>query len=126
MTLYKNKYRIESTRLKGRDYSSPGAYFITTCTKNKIPYFGEITDGQIVLSGSGKIVKKYWREIPDHFGNTKLDEFVVMPDHIHGILIIDNNNDNHNVEMPNLGVSTLAVRSEKIPFYITKPSAYPR
>jgi putative transposase len=86
MTLYKNKYRIESARLKGWDYLSPGAYFVTICTKNRECYFGEIVDGEMILSDCGKIAQINWQNVPDHFDNIALDEFVVMPNHIHGIL----------------------------------------
>jgi putative transposase len=95
--LFRNKYRIESTRYRGYDYSSPGKYFITICTKNKIPYFGNVENGKMILSELGIIAENFWREIPDHFPNIKLDEFIIMPDHIHGIIII---------EAPKLGVST--------------------
>lgn len=110
MTLYKNKYRSESTRLKGWDYSSAGAYFVTICTKNRIPYFGDIVDGIMVLSEPGKTARKCWQEIFGHFNNIELDEFVIMPNHVHGVLIIENDNDiartPNNVETPKLGVST--------------------
>ena len=93
MTLYKNKYRIESTRLKGWDYSSPGAYFLTICTKNRECYFGEIVDGKMILSDCGKMAQINWQNGPDHFDNIALDEFVVMPNHIHGILGVNEKND---------------------------------
>ncbi len=89
MTLYNNKYRIESARLRGWDYSSPGYYFITICTQNREYLFGDIINGEMVLSGCGEIAHQIWQEIPDHFDNIRLDNFVVMPDHIHGIIIID-------------------------------------
>ena len=101
--LFRNKYRIESTRYRGYDYSSPGKYFITICTKNKIRYFGKIDNGKMILSETGQIAEKFWREISDHFPNIKLDEFIIMPDHIHGILII---NQDYFVQAPNLGAST--------------------
>jgi len=101
--LFRNKYRIESTRYRGYDYSSPGKYFITICTKNKIRYFGKIENRKMILSELGIIAEKFWREIPGHFPNIKLDEFIIMPDHIHGILII---NGDYFVQAPNLGAST--------------------
>ena len=66
--------------------------------------FGKIANGEMVLSECGKISVHYWQEIPNHFAKTELDKFVVMPNHIHGILIINNDN----VETPNWGVSTNA------------------
>jgi REP element-mobilizing transposase RayT len=100
--LYKNRYRVESARLKNWDYSAPGGYFITICTKNRISYFGEITNGEMILSQIGQFVDKYWREIPTHFPRVQLDEFVVMPNHVHGIINIETV-----VETPKLGVSTV-------------------
>ena len=83
------KYRDESIRLKNWDYRSPGAYFITICTKKREQYLGHIYDGKMILSDSGKIAHAIWHEIPKHFLHVTLDAFVVMPDHIHGIIIID-------------------------------------
>jgi len=87
---FKNKYRIDSARLKGWDYSNDGAYFITIVTKDRIKYFGNIENTQMILSDIGIIAEKCWLELPDHFPFVLLDEFVVMPDHIHGIIFINN------------------------------------
>lgn len=116
MEKFKNKYRIPSARLQSWDYGWNGSYFITICTQNRLHYFGEITNGKMQLSEIGKITEKYWHEIPQHFSFVKLGAFVVMPNHIHGIIIIDKN-DNRNgdvtvgnnaiVETPKLGVSTI-------------------
>ena len=86
--LFRNKYRIGSIRYRGFDYSSPGKYFITICTKNKLPYFGKIENGIMILSDPGLIANKCWQEIPNHFPFIELDEFFIMPDHLHGIIII--------------------------------------
>ena len=95
MPLYKNKYRIKSTRLKDWDYSSDGYYYVTICTKNREYYFGDILDGKMILSKTGIIAEKCWCEIPDHFPFIVLDEYIIMPNHIHGIIQIkhDLNND---------------------------------
>ena len=90
MTLFKNKYRVESTRLKYWDYSSDGAYFVTICTKNRIERFGEIRNGIIGLNEEGCIAVKFWQEIPNHFTNVILGEWVIMPNHVHGIIVIHN------------------------------------
>lgn len=87
--LYKNKYRVESARLQSWDYSSPGSYFITICTHGREHFFGAIKNGKMILSEIGKIAERYWREIPDHFSTVRLDEFIVMPNHVHGIIIIE-------------------------------------
>ena len=79
-----------SIRLKGRDYSQEGYYFVTICTKNKIECFGKIINGRMVLNEHGGIVNQCWHDLPNHYHNCRLDEFTIMPNHIHGIVIIDN------------------------------------
>ena len=91
--LYKNKYRISSTRLKNWDYRSNGAYFITICTNDRINYFGEVENGEMQLSEIGKLAHQFWAEIPQHFPFIELDAFIIMPNHTHGILIINNIDD---------------------------------
>jgi REP element-mobilizing transposase RayT len=75
-------------RLPGHDYSCPGAYFVTINVRNRDNVFGEISNGLMVLNEWGIIAEKQWLEIPSHFNNCRLDEFIVMPDHFHGITII--------------------------------------
>ena len=88
--LFQNKYRIKSTRLKNWDYSSPGAYYVTICTKNREPFFGEIVNGKMMLSEIGELVKQEWKKTHEIRNNVELDEYIIMPDHVHGILFIDN------------------------------------
>ncbi len=76
----------KSIRLSNYDYSQGGCYFITICTKNMISYFGEIFGNEIKLSETGKTAFGYWENIPSHYQNTNLDEFIVMPNHIHGLI----------------------------------------
>lgn len=85
---FQNKYRIASARLQNWNYASQGLYFITICTKNRIHYFGEIENGKLIISNTGVIADLMWHEIKNHTKNIELGEFVVMPNHIHGILII--------------------------------------
>ncbi len=87
----KNKYRNTSTRLQNWDYSWAGAYFITITTKNRDCFFGEIFDGKMVLSNVGILADTLLFEIKNHAKNAKLGEFVVMPNHIHLILILNGN-----------------------------------
>ena len=89
MTLFKNKYRIEPARMDGYDYSSEGAYFITICTKERECFFGEIINEEMHLNDLGETANQYWVEIPKHFPTVELGEFMVMPNHIHGILILN-------------------------------------
>lgn len=83
-----SKHHRHSIRLKGYDYSSPGYYFIPSCTQNRICLFGKIINGQMILSSPGNLVKEQWELLPQRFNNIRIDEFVVMPDHFHGILQI--------------------------------------
>ncbi len=87
-----NKHHRRSIRLKGYDYSSPGAYFITICTHQRECLFGDIVDGEMQLNSLGQIVQGHWSKLPKHHSHLQLDEFVVMPNHIHGILILFNEN----------------------------------
>jgi len=84
----------KSNRLPDYDYSLSGLYFITICTHERLPLFGKIIDGIMITSDAGVVVEKCWREIPDHFPQVMLDGFVLMPNHIHGIIEIVESNEN--------------------------------
>ena len=105
MSKFKDQYRIASTRLPLFDYSSTGSYFITICTENRNHFFGECDNGKMKLSTIGAIVQGFWYEIPRHFPFITLDEFIVMPNHIHGILILNKSeqstSDNFNINESN-------------------------
>ena len=130
MDKFRNKYRTSSTRRQDWDYTRNGAYFVTICTQKRKHFFGDIVNGKMILSETGKIADKYWLEIPKHFPFVKLDAHVVMPNHMHGIVVIDKTSvdgaiktndttkmsgyklgaetpENNTIETPNLGVSTL-------------------
>jgi REP element-mobilizing transposase RayT len=97
---FKNRYRIASARLRNWDYSSNSAYFLTICTTNRQHYFGEIINSEMQLSEIGQYANKCWLAIPDHFPHFYLDEFVIMPNHMHGIVVIEkpySDNDGFNV-----------------------------
>jgi putative transposase len=101
--LYREKYRIKSMRYPNWDYASDGWYFLTICTQNRAEYFGDVRDYIIELSDIGRVAAKFWNEIPKHFPFVRLDEFVVMPNHMHGIIVInkyDYNNRNENNHNP--------------------------
>ena len=85
MDKFQNKYRIPTARLQGYDYGSNGCYYVTICTKDRIHYFGEIVNGEMQLSEIGEIAEKFWTDIPNHFPFVILDQYVIMPNHIHGI-----------------------------------------
>lgn len=88
-----NKHHRRSIRMKGFDYSQPGKYFITICTHQRQLLFGDIVDGVMMLNELGQIVQQCWTEIPKHYPDVKIDEFVVMPNHMHGIITIAAGND---------------------------------
>jgi putative transposase len=77
-----------SIRLKGYDYTQPGAYFVTLVTQGRECLFGEIVDGDMRLDEAGRMVEWTWYDLPNHIDNIALDAFVVMPNHVHGIIII--------------------------------------
>ena len=81
--------RRKSIRLPHYDYSQNGAYFITICIKNRACFFGKIENGKMQKNELGEMAEKFWYEITNSFGDVFLDEFVVMPNHIHGIVIIE-------------------------------------
>src|SRR4030043_2098428 len=95
-------------RLNGFDYSFPGHYFITICTQGRIPMFGDVVDYEMKLNQLGEIAHNFWLEIPKHFDNCELDEFIVMPNHIHGILyVFYNNEDEHRTIVGNADLRSL-------------------
>lgn len=88
MTLFRNKYRVESTRLPGYDYASPGGYFVTICAGGMKECFGEIKNCTMIPNRCGDIVRRVWKRIPEYFPNAYLDVFQLMPNHIHGIIAL--------------------------------------
>lgn len=82
--------RRRSTRLKGYDYSQAGAYFVTMCVRGQQPRMGSVKSGQVNLSPIGRVVEESWRNITNRNTQVELDTFIVMPNHLHGILLIHN------------------------------------
>ncbi|NTW29687.1 MAG: transposase [Candidatus Moranbacteria bacterium] len=100
---FQDRYRVKSARLPGYDYSQPGAYFVTICTEDHCPWFGDIVEGRMTLSEIGEIVREEIIQTPIIRPNVVLDEWVIMPNHVHVILQILNVS---SVETPRRGVST--------------------
>jgi len=92
MTLFHNKYRIESARLKGWDYSNDGLYFVTICTHGRECLFGQIIDGEMKLNAIGEIVKQEWEKTNEIRKSVELNEYIIMPNHFHAIIGIWNEN----------------------------------
>ena len=88
MTKFKDKYRIESARLRGWDYAAAGWYFVTVCTHQRACVFGRVVDGDVELSPLGEIAYQYWAEIPAHNPGVEIDAFGIMPNHTHGIVAL--------------------------------------
>jgi putative transposase len=114
---FKNQYRIPSARLKNWNYGSNGIYFITICTGQQECYFGNVEHAEMKLNTIGKLAHDYWLEIPQHFSFVVLGPFVVMPNHVHGVLIINKNGivDESGVETLQCNVSTDAAMSKRSP-----------
>jgi len=80
------KRKSNSMRWDNWDYRMAGYYFITICTKNKEHFFGQIENSVMCLNDLGSVAHQFWKEIPTHFPLTRTDQFVVMPNHVHGII----------------------------------------
>lgn len=83
--------RRKSIRLQGYDYSLPGAYFVTINVHDRQKVLSTIVDDQVVLTDLGKIVTETWINLPDHYQKIDIDEYIVMPDHLHGIIVLHEN-----------------------------------
>ena len=92
-------HRRKSIRLQEYDYASTGAYFVTICTHDKKCLFGEVIDEKMIQSPIGEIAESCWQEIPQHFEHVDLDYFVIMPNHIHGILFFSDHDDCRGVQL---------------------------
>ena len=80
------EFHRRSVRIRGADYTHPGGYFITICAANRRSFFGKIEDDGVILTALGVIAHRCWLTIPEHFPNAMMKEFVVMPNHLHGII----------------------------------------
>ena len=87
---FQNKYRIESARADWHDYDG-GSYFITICTKNREHFFGEIVNGEMVLSDIGKYAEEQFKNVSSHYPYAEIPLWTIMPNHLHAIVIIDGN-----------------------------------
>jgi len=84
------KYQRKSIRLKGYDYSNAGLYFITICCKDRVCRFGDVVNGEMVLNEFGQIAHDGWIKLVERFSNFELDVFQIMPNHMHGIIVLKN------------------------------------
>ena len=98
--LFNHRYRIASARAQWWNYGWNGAYFITICTSNREHFFGHIKNKIMIVTPAGKCAYDSWLNIPKHFPFVELGEFVVMPNHVHGIIIINKMNTKSKMEDP--------------------------
>ena len=91
MKKFAGKYRIPSARAPWWDYANDGAYFVTICTAHRECCFGDVADGKMHFSTLGQIANNIWEEIPRQFPYAELGEYQVMPNHVHGIIVINGN-----------------------------------
>ena len=82
------KHHRRSIRLNGYDYKQTGAYFITICTRERASFFGAISGGEMHCTNAGRIANTAWQELPSRFPSLRLDTFIVMPNHVHGIVVV--------------------------------------
>ncbi len=107
-----NIHHRRSIRLKGYDYSQAGLYFITICCHNRICRFGAVVDGKMILNDAGRIADSCWLEIPKHFPNAVLHEYIIMPNHVHGIIeLTDSTMD---VQTVGVGNNTVGVGNNNV------------
>ena len=83
-----NQSARRSIRLRGFDYAQEGAYFVTICTHHRACLFGEVVDDEMRLNANGRLVNETWMGMPRHYPHVELDTFIVMPNHVHGILVL--------------------------------------
>jgi len=93
MADYGHEHSRRSIRLDGYDYAVSGAYFVTICTQDHLCLLGEIVDGQMRTNASGQIVQETWRDLPNHYPHVELEAFVIMPNHVHMVIILTQGND---------------------------------
>jgi putative transposase len=88
MMFHPERYHRRSIRLKGYDYRQSGAYFVTICTQDRAFLFGQVAQGEMRLNEAGKMVCDVWNDLPAFYAGVQTDAFIVMPNHIHGIIIL--------------------------------------
>ena len=99
-------------RLAGYDYTKPGAYFVTVCTQNRACILGEAFGDKIILSNAGDLVEKNWQDLTNRYPTVELDIFVVMPNHIHGVLFLSGKTKLGQIMRAFKSLSAIAIRSE--------------
>ena len=109
MTYNPHIHHRRSIRLKEYDYSQAGAYFITIVTQGRLGLFGDVVDGEMRLNDAGGMVRRVWDGMPDRFPSVEMDEFVVMPNHVHGVIFIRQSSASH---VPPVGAALVGARTD--------------
>ena len=113
---YRGKFRNETTRLRSWDYTADAWYFVTICTHNRKHFFGEIVNNIMHLSPIGEVAASEWRKTPELRPHVELDAWVIMPNHMHGIVII--NREGMQVDTTQETSSTVGTRSiASLPYF---------
>lgn len=123
------KHHRRSIRLQGYDYSQAGAYFITICTWQRECLFGEIVNCEMQLNPWGEVVKLHWQNLPKYHGNLELNEFVIMPNHLHGIIILINDNLGQNsvgAGLADISDKKQTTSQQNPPFPTSQPQTKPK
>lgn len=84
----RDKHHRRSIRLREYDYARPGAYFVTICARERTCLLGDVTKGVMILNSYGQVVESCWQALPLHFSHVQGDAFVIMPNHVHGIIVL--------------------------------------
>jgi REP element-mobilizing transposase RayT len=119
VTLFERKFRIESARLPGWDYASPGWYFVTICTQGGQCYFGDVTEDRVNLSQIGRIAASELENLPIHYSNIQVEAVVVMPNHVHAIIVIEGRHQ----YSPGLSVAEQPFRPDDFPHCSPHPGS---
>lgn len=112
-----SKHHRHSIRLRGYDYSSSAAYFITANVQDRLCLFGAVHENGVQLNDTGKIARQCWEDIPIHFPHVELDEFIIMPNHIHGIIFILPSDDNRRGVQLNAPTGNVTTRKDNYYYY---------
>lgn len=110
--LFKGKYKTDSCRLSGWNYAEGGWYYVTVCAEGKKAMFGKVENEKMHLFAAGVLAEKYWKEIPERFENARLSEFVIMPNHMHGIIVLSGDEVGAGAEVKRVNVETAFMPSQ--------------
>jgi len=113
------RQRRRSIRLPGYDYAQAGGYFVTIVTSDRACLFGEMLEGEMRLNEYGRFIQMVWDELPDHYSSVECDAFILMPNHVHGIILLAEASASREFDVgaglkPARGVATVLIRSGRV------------